>query len=323
MLLRPVRVKTRSAVAVRWAWVALLPGALTGCPLTDNYFVDPNAGAAGLAPSPAAGSGGTAGGGALGGDGNGGSGGDGRGGTSVATGGSDIGGNAAVGGTTAGSGETGGVSGANAGGTGGAGAAAEAGMDGMGGDATCVAEVCDGVSNDCDEEIDEGSVCPTGCTAREYGGHTYVLCLSLTAMGGSNYDAAYARCGGLAAELGLDGTFDLASIEDAEEDAFLKAWIAERSTVADGAVWMGGNDLELENTWVWGRGASAVQFFQGKAAGGGTPFMGRYNDFGPGKPNSSNTTDEDCGVFDAEVDWQWNDRECTKKQMGFVCERQP
>ena len=60
----------------------------------------------------------------------------------------------------------------------------------------------------------------------------------------------------------------------------------------------------------------------GDANGGGTPYMGRYNDFAEGRPNSSNATDEDCGAFDSEVAWQWNDRECSKLLPGFACEEQ-
>ncbi len=39
------------------------------------------------------------------------------------------------------------------------------------------------------------------------------------------------------------------------------------------------------------------------------PVMGRFNDSAPGRP-SANETDEDCGGFDTEADWSWNDRLC-------------
>lgn len=305
--------------------LALLPCALTGCPLTDNYFVDSSGGVAGVGGvggvGPAGGAGGTVsgagGGGALGGAMTGGS--SGVGGSAAAMGGT--GGGAPTTGGTAGSG---GIGGGKGGRGGAAGTATEAGEGGMAGDGgNCVPEVCDGVSNDCDDEIDEGGVCPKDCAAREYDGHVYVLCLSKTLMAGSTYNTAYNRCAGLAEELELARSFDLASLEDDDENTFLKDWIAEASTLADGAVWMGANDREVENTWVWGRGASAVQFFRGYVGGGGEPLMDRYDDFAPGKPASLGLAQEDCGAFDGEVDWQWNDRDCAKRQMGFVCEQLP
>jgi len=314
----------------------LLPWALTGCPFSDNYFVDPNYNVAG-GPSHGGGTGalggnaGTAGGNAGAGmsaggavaAGNGGSGGalagtGGDTGGTGGTGGAGTGGDTALGGTS-GAGATGG--GSTGGDAGQAGSGPEAGA---GGEGPCVPEpeVCDGKSNGCDGVVDEG-VCPQHCTAQQHDGRVYVLCLWALAANGPDYETAETRCAGMGAELGLDGDFALAFVESEDENTFLKDWIGTSTSVADGAVWMGANDIAAENTWVWGQGPDAVQFFRGYTGGGGTAYMGRYDDFGPGRPNSSNETQEDCGAFDAEVTWQWNDRQCTDNEIGFVCEQQP
>jgi hypothetical protein len=48
--------------------------------------------------------------------------------------------------------------------------------------------------------------------------------------------------------------------------------------------------------------------------------MGRFDDFPSGRPNGANGADEDCGAFDAEVEWAWNDVRCSVGRLGFVCE---
>jgi hypothetical protein len=88
-------------------------------------------------------------------------------------------------------------------------------------------------------------------------------------------------------------------------------------------VWTGGNDTVSEGDWTWGQGPTAVQFFVGDAAGGGTPYMDQYNDFEPGQPNSSNGTNEDCMVLNPDAGWQWNDVACTGSGVAFICEQEP
>jgi hypothetical protein len=204
------------------------------------------------------------------------------------------------------------------------------GCDGQGGaggeGSTCcmpAAEICDGRSNDCDEEVDEGEVCPEGCTAQVHDDRLYLLCIHSQAAAQRAYADASADCAAASTELGLDTLMALARIESAAENDFLKTWIEERvaSSPTDGIIWHGANDIARENRWVWGQGMGAVHFFQAEPRGGGTAVMGRFNDFPPGRPNSANDTDEDCGGFDTEADWRWNDRLCTQRALGFVCEQ--
>jgi len=186
------------------------------------------------------------------------------------------------------------------------------------------AEVCDGRSNDCDDEVDEGSVCPDGCTARLNEGRLYLLCLHPEAAAQRAYADASADCAAAATTLGLSTSLALARIESAAENDFLRGWIQERLGVTprEGMVWNGANDIARETRWVWGQSVNAVQFFQGNyRGGGGTPVMGRFHDFPEGRPNSANETDEDCAGFDSEANWRWNDRLCTQRALGFVCEQ--
>jgi hypothetical protein len=198
------------------------------------------------------------------------------------------------------------------------------------------AEVCDGISNDCDPDVDEGEVCPVEGHGATHGGHIYLLYLHDSGwdqqghnpqqgwdeMTGTqeDYGEAATTCRAAGALLGLGVEFDLARIESVEENEFARAWIAE-STSEEGMVWMGANDLALEGNWVWGQDAGAVQFFTGSARGGGTAVPGLYNDFTQGRPNAANGVDEDCGAFDSDFDWHWNDLDCGVPRLGALCEQ--
>jgi hypothetical protein len=91
-------------------------------------------------------------------------------------------------------------------------------------------------------------------------------------------------------------------------------------------VWMGANDTTQERRWVWGQGPGAVRFFDASSTGGGTPYMNAFDDFAAGRPNATLTgsgNEEDCGAFDSDFDWQWNDLVCSTPRLGFVCEQAP
>jgi len=319
-----------SSRAATFIAAVLLPCVLSGCPLTDDYFLDRgHAGnlAVGGDTGAVAGTSGT-------GAGLAGSSGSETGGTDTAgSGGSSGTGAFMTGGVTA-IGGTGGIGGTDSGGVAGAGSAqGGVGSGATGGDAgepnagaggeppECVpsAEVCDGTSNDCDEEIDEDDVCPTGCSARTYGEQTYFLCMSASPSSQLNYSDASLRCEALGAELGLDVETALARIESVGENDFIKSWIVETAP-ATGMVWMGANDLDEERTWVWGRGRGAERFFDQAVGGSGVAYEDRFHDFAEGRPNSANNVDEDCAALDSDVSWQWNDLKCSDVRLGYLCE---
>jgi hypothetical protein len=205
---------------------------------------------------------------------------------------------------------------------------------------TAKAEVCDGVSNDCDIDVDEGEVCPENGRGATFGGHIYLLYLYASGSNGQgglgwngqpgrwngadggqqDYGAATTTCRAAGALLGLGVELDLARIESAEENDFALSWIAGAAT-EEGMVWMGANDLAREGRWVWGQDAGAVNFFTGSQRGGGTPVSGLFNDFSEGRPNSANFVDEDCGAFDSEYGWHWNDLDCSVPRLGVLCEQ--
>ena len=187
----------------------------------------------------------------------------------------------------------------------------------------CVAEpeVCDGVSNDCDADVDEDDVCPPGCSAEQREGHVYLLCVAPSSATYVTYQTARMRCGSAGNDLGLMVHFELTSVESADEEAFLKDWVASVAPATD-SVWLGANDIMKGGTWVWGEGPQAAPFLH-VGPMGAVPDPGKYADFAPGQPSGSNETDEDCAAFDGSLDWQWNDEYCSSPAAGYVCEQKP
>jgi hypothetical protein len=189
---------------------------------------------------------------------------------------------------------------------------------------TCVPapEVCDGVSNDCDAEIDEDDVCPSGCSAHQRNGHLYLLCVAPTATGNVDYNFATMRCQNARNELDLSVGLQLAIVESDDEETFLKNWIASTAP-ATTLVWLGANDIAQEGTWVWGQGAAAWSFLKVGPMGDATPMPGKFADFAPGTPDGTAQMDEDCAAFDGSEAWQWNDEPCAGRIPGYLCEQSP
>jgi hypothetical protein len=211
-----------------------------------------------------------------------------------------------------------GISGsAGLGGTGGA----LGGSGGKGGKGDCGSqpEVCDGENNNCTGGADEGDACPSGCDGLTEEGRTYVLCSGSSYSG--SWQAAEERCqGAISAAAGV--AMKLAVIETEDENELLAEWVQDRN-VSDGA-WMGANDLDVDNEWSWGTGASRVPFYVDEGEGNnGDVVMNRYNDWGNGRPNGDTAMqdDEDCGHFDPVYNWRWNDRRCGDNLPAFVCEQ--
>lgn len=257
-----------------------------------------------------------------------GSGGEGTAGTQGDAGHSGSAGDSGAGGASGNAGMSGGAGLGGLAGTGGVGGmggvAGDSGSGGKGGGkGGCGSqpEVCDGENNNCTGGADEGNACPSGCEGATEDGRIYVLC-SGNAYAGS-WQAAAARCeGAIATAAGV--AMKLAVIDTEDENEFLSEWVQDRN-VADGA-WMGANDLDVDNEWSWGTGASRVPFYLDKGEGNnGDVIMNRFNDWGNGRPNGDTAMqdDEDCGHFDPVYNWRWNDRRCGDNLPAFVCEQAP
>ena len=100
----------------------------------------------------------------------------------------------------------------------------------------------------------------------------------------------------------------LVPIESQNEDNFL----VQRLKALHGEVrgdfhyWTNGNDIDVQNQWVWGH--------QGSQA------IGIYQNWNMGEPNGF--TDEDCLVLYGFLDFRWVDLSCTSLNF-YICERTP
>jgi hypothetical protein len=254
--------------------------ALSGCPVTDDYYIEAShvLGAAGES---------------LTGE------------TTLAAGGSQASsaGSAASGGSELGK--------AGATGTGGSAPAAQGGAPdtttGAGGAADCVlsTERCNGHDDDCDDLIDElacnsmvngtvgcyGFVLPGALT------HGYMLC-----TGTRTYANAQEAC---AAQ-----NMRLAWLETAAENSEVSKKVAALSM--DAEVSFGATDSAQEDEWFWDGGE---QFWQGNESG--KPVAGLYNAWTDGTPNDENNN-EDCAVL-MSASATWGDRSCDAK-YAYLCE---
>jgi hypothetical protein len=268
--------------------------ALSGCPVTDDYFIDANAGLGG--------SGGEAG-------------------TDLAS----IGGKEAPaqgGSATAGSSNTAGTGAAaganNAGGEApGMGGAPDAPVGGaapcgfgtaMPCPLACVpkTERCNGHDDNCNDVIDE-QACnsfqngTTGCSGFVLSNrptHGYMLCSG--AM--RDYGQAQQAC----AAQGMR----LAWLESADENSQVSTKV--NAIAKDAEVYIGANDIANEGKWFWDGGA---QFWDGNQ--NGKAVNGGYNAWTDGTPNNDNNN-EDCAVL-ISGSAEWGDRGCSIK-FAYLCE---
>ncbi|MBX3156672.1 MAG: hypothetical protein KF773_11770 [Deltaproteobacteria bacterium] len=161
-----------------------------------------------------------------------------------------------------------------------------------------LAEICDGLDNDCNPATAE--VCPAGCVPVRRPPpddvHVYLMCANP-----QSWNNAQAVCVSAAAAL--------VEIDDAGENAFVRA--TANQLLGAVAIHIGGSDIAVEGMWVW---QSGTQFWQGGP--NGTAPLGRYANWGSGEPN--NDGNEDCAEM--RPDAKWNDGGCGDAQR-FVCRR--
>jgi hypothetical protein len=179
-------------------------------------------------------------------------------------------------------------------------------------------ERCDGIDNDCDGAIDEGSTCAATCAGFVLDGHGYMFCSDSVVR-----EAAAVRCEAQG--------MHLAWIETPEENASLVTRIQAADVPASQEpeilTYLGGSDADSEGVWVW-RGGGAIpdsfQFWQGQAAdSGGQPVAGSFANWSPTEPNNTDG-DENCAVMSVlgnnnREPGNWDDRSCDS-ELPFVCE---
>jgi len=166
-------------------------------------------------------------------------------------------------------------------------------------------EVCDGLDDNCNGNVDEQNVCPSGCIGIAHLGKGYMVCYAQARW--ATWPNAQADC--------VSRGMHLVRVDDAAENQ----WIVDTATGLgyNGGIWIGANDRQTDGVWVWTDG---VQFWQGEADAGG-PVGGLYNDWGRGQPNNNAAGGEDCGVLEFTGSWNWNDLSCDTFTRAYVCER--
>jgi hypothetical protein len=258
-----------------------LPFAVSGCPMTDDYYLLPSGAASGTTSQAGAG-------GSVSGSGN---------------GGTDVLPQGAEGGV----GSSGGGAGAALGGspTMGGSDAGEAGESAAGGPSeACIPSIerCNGRDDNCDGFSDEFFACVSNCVGfvlPEAPDHGYMFCNS-TRRG--SWETANMAC---AAQ-----QMRLVWLESAAENEAIARKLDELG--ADLEILIGATDQGSEGSWLWFGGE---QFWTGDEDG--DPVSGLYNSWANGSPNNNNN--EDCALINA-MNGGWSDRSCTAS-YPYLCEQ--
>lgn len=175
-------------------------------------------------------------------------------------------------------------------------------------------ELCNGLDDDCDGDVDEEAACAAACRGFAIEGRGYMFCNDAV-----DRDASLARCAAV--------QMTLSHLESADENSALVLAITQLGLpLSDDEllVHIGASDSDAEQQWYW-VGSDAfpddVQFWSGGAAG--EAVGGAHANWADGEPND-NEGDEDCAVIsvlgsDSRAPGQWDDRSCAS-QLPFVCE---
>jgi hypothetical protein len=173
--------------------------------------------------------------------------------------------------------------GTSAGGAGGVPAAGGAG--GEGGGCTVSDEICNGLDDNCDGQVDEGAGCP--CEHRLLGDHAYLFCPDL-----ASWSTARDKC--------KESQYDIVTINSADENG----WIYDVGKELGLSQWfIGFTDEDAEGEWVLVDGSRAT-----------------YINWNPAEPNGGSNTN--CGAMGYYGDGTWDDFTCDQ-MLAYVCEAGP
>ena len=152
-------------------------------------------------------------------------------------------------------------------------------------------EVCDGIDNDCDANIDTNQLCRgvyNNCRLRRYDGSAYLFC---------RYERIWSVAKGDCSSVG----YHLVTINDAAEDAWIDGQVD--TFASNFEWWIGYNDLTLEGYWGWDGPYST------------------YTNWASSEPNDWQGG-EDCTLLNSWAGGQWNDASCMTATY-YVCEANP
>ncbi len=161
-------------------------------------------------------------------------------------------------------------------------------------------ERCNGLDDNCDSRIDEGSVCEPDCTGRTLeNGTSFVLCR--TGLSRAAQRTSCARMGG-----------SLASIRSSEENEAIYSFGVDVGVPGNFLGFGAADDVE-EGTW---RTEEGEVFWLGAASGTALA----YANFATGEPNDVlGNPGEDCGFMAfGSNQREWGDIACTST-MAYIC----